>query len=169
MIALIPENISNAYVSQHIALIRLEEECNARYIAWYLSSCEGGLKQFRQLQRGMTKAGLGLDDIKSICIPIPPMIEQHEIVTQIERIFSIVHNTERTVEQGLRQGKILHQNILRFAFEGRLVPQDPTDEPAEILLEKIKREKELIRRTNKTKSSISKTRYIGDSMQMRLS
>ena len=49
---------------------------------------------------------------------------------------------EKVTEQSLKQSERLRQSILKKAFEGRLVPQDPSDEPAEKLLERIKREKE---------------------------
>ncbi len=60
---------------------------------------------------------------------------------EIERHFSIADRIEATIEQSLKQAERLRQSILKRAFEGKLVPQDPSDEPAEILLERIKAEK----------------------------
>lgn len=74
-------------------------------------------------------------------IPIPPFQEQQKIVEEIERRLSISDNMEKVAEQSLKQSERLRQSILKRAFEGRLVPQDPTDEPAETLLEKIKDER----------------------------
>jgi type I restriction enzyme S subunit len=76
-----------------------------------------------------------------LLFPLPPLPEQHKIVEEIERRFSVADEIEKTVEQSLRQAQRLHQSILKRAFEGKLVPQDPTDEPAEKLLERIKAEK----------------------------
>ncbi len=72
---------------------------------------------------------------------IPPLEEQQEIVTRIEKLFSLADYIEETANSKLEESKVLRQSILKKAFEGKLVPQDPNDEPAEVLLEKIKMEK----------------------------
>ena len=74
-------------------------------------------------------------------IPIPPFPEQHKIIEEIERRFSVADEVEKVVEESLKQAERLRQSILKKAFEGKLVPQDPSDEPAEKLLERIRTEK----------------------------
>ena len=74
-------------------------------------------------------------------IPLPPILEQHRIVEEIERRFSVVDEVEKAIDNNLKQAEQLRQSILKMAFEGKLVPQDPTDEPAEKLLERIRDEK----------------------------
>jgi len=84
-------------------------------------------------------------------IPLPPLLEQQKLVEEIEQRFSTVDELERVADQSLKQAKKLRQSILKRAFEGKLIPQDPNDEPASILLEKIKREKVRIEEEKKVK------------------
>jgi type I restriction enzyme S subunit len=109
MVAVIPASIPEAYVNQHIALIRLKEGYNARFLARYISWKEGGLKQFIQLQRGVTKVGLGLNDIKNVLVPIPTLNEQQEIVSILESVESALtinyqlKNMTEHLKRGLMQ------------------------------------------------------------------
>ena len=141
MVALVPEDIAEAYINQHIALVRTVGTIDRRYLAWYLASKAGGRMQFRKMQRGATKTGLGLDDIRAIAIPLPPVVEQRRIVAAVERRFSVIDELEAAVEANLKRSERLKQSILKRAFEGKLVPQDPKDEPASVLLERIKAER----------------------------
>ena len=63
-------------------------------------------------------------------IPVPPLAEQHRIVAEVERRLSVVQEVEATVAANLKRAERLRQSILKRAFEGRLVAQDPEDEPA---------------------------------------
>ncbi len=79
--------------------------------------------------------------IYPILFSMPPLQEQYKIVEEIERRFSVADEVEKIIDNSLKQAQRLRQSILKRAFEGRLVPQDPADEPAERLLERIKAEK----------------------------
>ena len=71
-------------------------------------------------------------------IALPPLEEQTQIVSEIESRLSLADNLEKTIDAALSQSDALRQSILKRAFEGKLVPQDPRDEPAEKLLKRIK-------------------------------
>ena len=80
-------------------------------------------------------------DLADYKFRLPSIEEQKKIVEEIEKRFAVADEVEKVVEENIEKAKQLKQSILKKAFEGRLVPQDPTDEPASILLEKIKQER----------------------------
>ena len=88
------------------------------------------------------QSGISGTDLKTMPIPLPPLAEQRRIVAEVERRLSVVQQAEATVEASLARAERLRQSILKQAFSGRLVPQDPDDEPASVLLERIRAERE---------------------------
>lgn len=86
-------------------------------------------------------AHLTLERIKPLRFPLPPLAEQERIVAEVERRLSVVKELEVVIKLNLRRAERLRQAVLKRAFEGKLVAQDPADEPAEILLERIKAER----------------------------
>ncbi len=140
MVALIDKPVEESYINQHVALARPLDIINKRYLAYYLCAKNGGQQQFLNLQRGATKVGLGLDDIRSIWITRPPMPEQEEIVSQIEKLFALADKLEARYSKAKAQVDKLTQSILAKAFRGDGVHRDPHDEPASALLKRIKGE-----------------------------
>lgn len=67
--------------------------------------------------------------------------EQKKIAGEIESQFSIIYDMEKSIDQSLARAETLRQSILKQAFSGNLVPQNPNDEPAEKLLERIRAER----------------------------
>ena len=141
MIGLVRKNIDEAYINQHVALARQTGEYNGAFLAYYLASPNGGIQQFTKAQKGMTKAGLTLGDIRNLEIHTPQMEEQIEIVCRVEKLFTYANHLEARWQAGNELVEKLTPSLLAKAFRGELVEQDPDDEPAEALLERIRLER----------------------------
>ena len=92
------------------------------------------------MEQAASTSGLYTLSVTKVCalpIPLAPLVEQQEIVAEVETRLSVIAAAEREIGHGLIRSARLRQSILKQAFEGRLVPQDPTDEPADKLLERI--------------------------------
>ena len=79
-----------------------------------------------------------MDERASIAYRLP---EQQEIVRLLDAQFEVIEQNEREIDAALKRSEALRQSILKKAFTGHLVPQDPTDEPATALLARIKAER----------------------------
>ena len=109
-------------------------------------------EETRRLSSGGVQPNLNLALIKQIAGPLPPLAEQQRIVSEVERRVSVIQQSEVAVEASLTRAERLRQSILKQAFSGQLVPQDPNDEPASVLLERIKAEREAAKEAEAAKS-----------------
>lgn len=87
-------------------------------------------------------AHLGARRFALLEFPLPPLAEQERIADEVERLLTMAETVARSTAMRGMQIARLRQAILRWAFEGKLVDQDPNDEPACVLLERIRRERE---------------------------
>ena len=100
------------------------------------------LSTVNMLTYGVKMPRLGTDDAKKIFIPIPPLSEQQRIVEKIEEIFAqidLLEQNKTDLQTAIKQAK---SKILDLAIHGKLVPQDSNDEPASVMLEKLRAEQE---------------------------
>jgi len=97
---------------------------------------------FSNISSGVGINHLSANKFSAIPVPLAPLEEQEEIVQEIESRLSICDQLEATIIENLQKAEALRQSILKQVFEGKLVPQDPNDEPSEKLLERIKAERQ---------------------------
>jgi type I restriction enzyme S subunit len=92
--------------------------------------------------------------LENFYLPLSPLEEQIQVVSEIDLCFSKSDNADGIISKNLLMVESLRQSILKQAFEGKLVPQDPNDEPASLLLERIRAEriKESPKRGRKSKA-----------------
>ncbi len=102
---------------------------------------------------GSTTPHLFQRDIKKFQLFLPPLKEQNEIVKIIENGISQIRKIDSILSSEIYNTQVLKITILKQVFEGKLIPQDPNDEPAEILLQKIKQEKQLIQKQKASRRS----------------
>ena len=130
--------------STEFHVIRLSEEHSKQFFFFYFLQ-----QSFRQeAKRAMTGA-VGLlrvptDYMRRVPIPLPPLPEQRAIVSEVESRLSVADAVEKTVTAELKRAEQLRQSILKKAFSGKLVPQNPNDEPASVLLKRTKAQKEIV-------------------------
>lgn len=131
----IPDTVPVANCSD-LVIIQRPLQIAPKYLAYVLNSVAR-----RHVEAG--KVGIALThfntaSVADLPVAIPPLPEQHRIVTEVDRLLSVADETEQVVRAQLKRAERLRQSILKRAFEGKLVPQDPNDEPASVLLERIR-------------------------------
>ena len=119
------------------AFFDLSPETHAYYYYFWTSKTEA----LRNIDQGAAQPNLNTDLLKTYPIPLCSLPEQQEIVRLLDEQFTVIEQNEREIDAALKRSAALRQSILKKAFTGQLVPQDPADEPASALLERIRMER----------------------------
>lgn len=137
----VDKELNDHFVCQSVALIRLSDRALSEFVNGVLNSPEHGQRQFREMNYGAGRPHLSFDQLESVLVPLPPLVEQQELLRQLEIAQSLIDGIESQIATARRYCDAQRKNILQAAFSGQLVPQDPNDEPASVLLERIRAER----------------------------
>lgn len=131
--AIVPANFQRGNVSQHVCIMRPILVVSEYFHAFVLSSSFSKSIKIT----GSGREGLPKYNLERIFFPLPPLTEQYRIVSEIEHWFALINQIEQDkldLQEAIKQAK---NKILNIAIHGKLVPQDPSDEPASELLKRI--------------------------------
>ncbi|MBU1230262.1 MAG: restriction endonuclease subunit S [Proteobacteria bacterium] len=111
-------------------------------LVWYINSPFGRQWVSQNVSQQVGQANINGSKLKALAVPIPPHEEQVELAKKVKQALSVIKGQRENSIGLMGQVAKLEQSILAKAFRGELVPQDPNDEPASVLLERIKAERE---------------------------
>ena len=119
-----------------------ESVVSSGYMELLLNSTESS-NRIEALKTGINDSGVNITQsgFLNLAFQIPPLTEQHEIQRILAEVLSVIDNVESDIETNLQKAEALRQSILKKAFAGELVPRDPADEPASVLLARIRAER----------------------------
>ena len=135
-------NIENGdfYATEHAVVVNAYDIVPTTFIYYFLTALN-----LNQYATATAQPGLAVSNIIEVMFPLPPIQEQQRIVEQIKLIMPIVNKYEQSRSKLDSLNKTIYtqlkKSILQEAIQGRLVPQDPNDESASVLLERIREEK----------------------------
>ena len=140
--------------TSEIVPFRLYGDIYSKYVVYTLKSpfIDGYINS---VTYGVKMPRAGTDTMINLYLPLPPLSEQHRIVAKLQELEPLIEKY-RIAEEQLHELNSnikdqLKKSILQYAIEGKLVPQDPNDEPASVLLERIREEKQRLIKEGKIK------------------
>lgn len=149
--AVVPADLAGSNVARAVGVIPVSELVEPHWIEYWFRSPATRHRMAGKAHEVARKT-LNLEDVRAAVVAVPPRSEQIRIREAIEDHASIIDSVDRQNEISTHRLARLRQSILKWAFEGRLVDQDPTDEPASVLLERIKAERATSSAAGRTRS-----------------
>lgn len=150
---IVPSTLEGSMFNYHIMRLRLAKSVlSPKLFVSYVRGSAQVEDYIKEVNHGATRDGINTEQLLNLPVSLPPLAEQEKIVEEVERLLSVADAVEKTIAESLKQAGRLRQSILQKAFTGKLVPQDEREEPASVLLERIKAERDKINAKKETKS-----------------
>jgi len=146
-----------AIFAGYLIKINNYKELNSEYLNYCLNSTHTKKQCLNVKTDGVSQSNINAQKLGKFKIPFCPLEEQEEIVRHIDALFKVINSIEYHYKKANAQIDNLAQSILAKAFRGELVPQDPDDEPASVLLERIRKERTELKKKKKPQKRRSKT------------
>ena len=122
------------------------------YIAMFLvTRCAS--RQLGAQVHGATRPRINTTQLKKCAVPLISRKEQEQMVPELEKKLSLIAQLETCIETHIQKAATLRLSVFKKAFEGKLVPQDPNDEPAWVLLDRIRSDREQVSMNNHPKKT----------------
>ncbi|MFJ6647459.1 restriction endonuclease subunit S [Streptomyces sp. NPDC091290] len=153
--AVVPRELSSANISRDVARIAPLQFLLPEFLQVYLQS-EAAQRYLKKKARGVAVKGVNISALRAMPVPVPPMDVQRGLVEEVQDQGSIAGAVSVQVQRAQRKARSLRSALLRTAFAGELVPQDPADEPASVLLSRIAAERAPQEKRKRTRRSTAK-------------
>jgi type I restriction enzyme S subunit len=138
---IVPDTFPAGNIVADLVRLRVNNNWFNREFVTYQLNSKALMEQFESHTKGATRPRVNLTHVRSLKIAVPPKVEQDRIVQKIETCFEKIDSTEANLNKAEKLLEKYRESLLAKAFRGELVSQDPNDEPASVLLEKIRKER----------------------------
>lgn len=136
-VAVVQAEMKGWNVSREIAVLPVSPSiANSEFVAFWVGS-EASQKWLAKMEKGVAYVGINIEDLRMLPIKLPSLLEQTEIVRRVKALFTLADRIEAGYTAARAHAQRLTPLLLAKAFRGELVPQDPNDEPASALLQRI--------------------------------
>lgn len=126
-----------AVFESNMMRLGLVSNLNLKYVQFYLQSDTGRMRLTENAKWAVNQASINQQDVAKTPLPLPPLAEQEVIAAEVEQQLTLAKEVQSGLAVDVKRSSRLRQSILKRAFEGKLVSQDPSDEPAAKLLDRI--------------------------------
>lgn len=155
--AIIPDSLAGSNVNRALAVLKLNSQILSKFMLYQVMS-PAFQSEFVEKKLGSAQKRINLADLRLFKVILPEISEQKEIVRLVDQYFAFADTIEAQVKKAQMRVDNLTQSILAKAFRGELVAQDPSDEPAEKLLERIAQARKEAESLAKAAKKVAKTK-----------